>query len=82
MYPETPKMTKEQREKLIELLKSIGSGGKGCRFESKEAESGQNREIHRVLGVPAQYFAESGTGVKGTISHMGGGSSNQEECNK
>ena len=36
MYPKTPEMTREQRENLIKLLKTIGSGGKGCRSGPKE----------------------------------------------
>lgn len=75
MYPNTPEMTQEQREKLIELLKSIGSGGKGCR-------SGQNDEIHRVFGVPARYFADRRQSSKGTNPHVVGGNGSEEDSNK
>ena len=63
MYPITPEMTQEQRERLIELLKTIGSGGKGGRSAEympihalsviEEANPGPKVEIYTVFGVPA-----------------------------
>jgi hypothetical protein len=60
MHPKPSELTQEQRETIEYWLKIAGSPGKGCRSDQKQDESGRNREIYRVFGVPSQYFAETG----------------------
>lgn len=67
MYPQTPEMTPKQHKRLIELLETIGSGGKGCRtcpeltvgvnITPKMAEKVPNYEFMRKIIVPVTNVA-------------------------
>lgn len=91
MYPNTPKMTPEQQKRLIELLETIGSGGKGCRSGPerytlthngrKITDGGMWDEINKVHGVPAEYLA-SGVDNAGASHIPRLGEAQKRESNK
>ena len=89
MYPNTPKITQEQQETIDYWLEIAGSPGKGCRSGPKQSILGPystmgERELYFYgkYQEPATNNAESDTGVKGTISPVGGGPKIEDVCNK